>query len=233
MGVAPPTLVLMRVSSVHAHWTNFKKLDHLLKQCTKCQTFYKHSEYRVQLSRAASEGRGLFDGKRLWMEMSICRQCRPKPRPYTSMTERELNTLVLSNDITREYADQILSTRATNARRKMSNAVKKRWQRERLARVKPALDLCASERNSVKTQLRCATKSGKPDVIAFCEMYLQVISDYANSVRVSQKLHDVPSETKANVFDAWHACGKTRGPMLFSKLADILSASQPESENGE
>ena len=203
-----------------------------MKQCGQCQEFYRLSEYRVRLSRAASEGRGLYDGKRQWMEMSICRQCRPKPRPYTSMTERELNTLVLSNDITREYADQILSTRERNARRKMSNAVKKRWERERLARVKPALDLCAAERNAVKAQLRYALANDKREVIAFCEMYLQVINEYANSVRVSKEIHDVPSATKVQVFDAWHACSNARGPVLFSQLADILSASQqPESRN--
>ena len=202
-----------------------------MKQCGQCKEFYRLSEYRVRLSRAASEGRGLFDGKRQWMDMSICRQCRPKPRPYTSMTERELNTLVLSNDITRAYADQILSTRAANARRKMSNAVKKRHARDRLARVKPVLDLCAAERNAAKAQLRYAMKNGKARVIAFCETYLQVIDDYANSVRVSKEIHDVPSATKACVLAAWHACDKARGPMLFSQLADILSASQqPESE---
>jgi len=201
-----------------------------MKQCGQCKTFYKASAFRVRLSRAASEGRGLFDGKRLWMELSICRQCRPKRRPYTSMTERELNTLVLSNDITREYADKILATRERNARRKMSNAVKKRWERDRLARVQPALDLCIAERNAVNAQLRYATKNGKRDVIAFCETYLQVINEYAERVRVSKQLHGIPSATRARVLAAWHACARARGPMLFSQLADILSASQPESE---
>jgi len=205
-----------------------------MKQCGQCKIFYRLSEYRVRLSRAASEGRGLYDGRRLTMEMSICRQCRPKARPYTAMTERELNTLVMSGDITRKYADQILSTRATNARRKMSNAVKKRWERERLARVQPALDLCAAERRAVKAQLQYATENDKRVVIAFCEMYLQVIDEYASSVRVSKKIHDIPSATRACVLAAWHVCDKARGPMLFSQLADILSASQqPEDEDGE
>jgi hypothetical protein len=146
------------------------------------------------------------------------------------MTERELNTLVLSGDITRTYADQILSTRATNARRKMSNAVKKRHARDRLARVKPVLDLCAAERNAVNAQLRYAMKNDKPVVVSFCTMYLWVINEYAHSVRVSKEIHDVPSEAKVRVLAAWHACDKARGPMLFQKLADILSASQPESE---
>lgn len=197
-----------------------------MKQCGQCKTFYKPSEFRVRLSRAASEGRGLYDGHRLTMEMSICRQCRPKPRPYTAMTERELNTLVLSRDITREFADGILRTRATNARRKMSTAVTKRWERERLARVKPALDLCSVERRAVKDQLRYATENGKTRVTAFCETYLQVIDEYAKQVRDSKKIHDIPSATRARVLAAWHACDKARGPMFFSKLADILSASQ-------
>jgi aldehyde:ferredoxin oxidoreductase len=147
------------------------------------------------------------------------------------MTERELNTLVLSRDITREFADGILRTRATNARRKMSTAVTKRWERERLARVKPALDLCSVERRAVKDQLRYATENGKERVIAFCETYLQVIDEYEATLRISKEIHDIPSATKVRVFDAWHACSNARGPMLFSKLADILSASQqPESE---
>ena len=147
------------------------------------------------------------------------------------MTERELNTLVLSKDITREYADQILSTRERNARRKMSNAVTKRWERERQARIQPALDLCRDERRLAKAQLRYATANDKSEVIAFCEAYLQAINEYAERLRISKEIHDIPSATKVRVFDAWHACGKTRGPMLFSQLADILSASHnPESE---
>jgi hypothetical protein len=150
------------------------------------------------------------------------------------MTERELNTLVLSNDITREYADQILSTRERNARRKMSDAVKKRWERERQARIQPALDLCRDERRLAKAQLRYATANDKREVIAFCGTYLQVIDEYEATLRISKEIHDIPSATKVRVFDAWHACSNARGPMLFSKLADILSASQqPESEDAD
>jgi hypothetical protein len=83
----------------------------------------------------------------------------------------------------------------------------------------------------VKDQLRYATENGKERVIAFCETYLQVIDEYAKQVRDSKKIHDIPSATRVRVFNAWHACDKARGPMLFSKLADILSASHnPESE---
>jgi hypothetical protein len=163
--------------------------------CSRCNTIKPIAEFKRYLTNAEALSRGYAANYKVEVESSVCKACRPKPRPINKLRAGELRQRVASGDIDAVTAAHVLNKRNARAKlaRKMYGAkqAQKKWDADLKALLKPM----SAHITSVDNWLRYQTKKGvAPDApsVVFMVGYLALLRRQREHIKYDQLMSPKP-----------------------------------------
>jgi hypothetical protein len=210
-------------------------------QCVKCREIKPIADFKAHLTRAQGVARGNKNNYRVEIESSLCKVCRPKPKPLRKLTAKEMQNRVTSGDLHPFIMRKQLEDRAELTRAKQSAGAHALHAKRRASHWAPILQALIKEINKVRDQKKYAKAHAYPEVLAFAETYHRELISLRTLLRVNSTKPDnrpdtphwqdqVTAQTRITVCDTWDAIPlplrvKMRIPALLA--ADYQDAAVP------
>jgi hypothetical protein len=144
------------------------------KQCKKCRAIKPLAEFKRKLSRAQSIAKGYSGNYQLEVESAMCKACRPKTKPASVLTKKELHNKIMSGDLREHQAEEILERRAQLKPLKQGMASRKQWEKKWAGDLRALLKPMQEEIRSVERQIRYSC-TDQPERLKFFEWYVATL----------------------------------------------------------
>lgn len=149
--------------------------------CSVCKQVKNIAKFEQRVSRVGTTERGYAGAVRLAIEHTVCSDCRPKKKPLTKRTRKELYSMAAVGDIRRYKAEDIVRQQQADLKDKQKRAGRK--TAFNMHHKKPWAELSAAlakEQQAVRMQVYNLKKGGqdttKPALYAFATRYLAALS---------------------------------------------------------
>lgn len=163
--------------------------------CSSCNTIKPLKEFKRYLTNAEALSRGYAANYRVEVETTLCKSCRPKPRPITKLRAGEIRQRVASGDLDGVVAHSELSKRNVRAqiKRKMSSAAqaRARWNVQLKALLKPMSEHIIGVDNWIRYQKKRGTPSDAPSMV-FMGDYLALLRKERERIKFNQLMEPAP-----------------------------------------
>lgn len=141
------------------------------KVCTKCNEDHPLAHFKYRATYAQSKSWGRAGNVRMELESKLCRNCRPKRKPVSRLTKKEMHNKVQTGDMNAFIAKHEVAKRKQDAKNKQAIASRKRWEKLWKAELKQALAPITKEIVSARNAHLYAKEKGYVDKAEFYKEY--------------------------------------------------------------
>ena len=153
------------------------------------------------------------------VESKICSNCRPKSKPPTKLSAKEIHNKVQTGDMNSYMAQQLRIKQQQTERNKQGMAARKRWLKAWKAELKEALAPITKEIISAKRAWEYARDKGYVAKAEFYFEYMGMLKRAKEYAEYSHTLH--PRRPASAEWDDYVE------PEVFTKIRDMWAALPP------
>ena len=114
------------------------------------------------------------------LESKLCRNCRPKRKPVSRLTKKEMHNKVQTGDMNALIAKHEVAKRKLDAKNKQAISSRKRWEKQWKAELKEALAPITREITSARKAWEYAHDKGYVDKANFYQEYGELLRKEKN-----------------------------------------------------
>jgi hypothetical protein len=173
----------------------------LIRTCKRCKETLPLAEFRYKLTRAQMKAQGFAGNVLVTAEGKVCKYCRPRKKPLSKLTRKELVTKASSGDIHPLIAKSIIAERKVSRRAKQKAGRYEGWVKHWKAEHKRVLSGLPIEIHRVTGQARHALASRHMDRHKFFLMYLGELKRL--KARLFLEFRAKPAEPKFNCWQEY------------------------------
>ena len=131
-----------------------------IKTCAKCGESRPLKEFTYLATYAQSKAWGRAGNVRMEITSKLCKACRPKRKPTSKLTKKDLHNKVQTGDLNAYLAQNLLIVRQRDAHNKQAIASRKRWLKAWKVELRTALAPITREIVSAKRAYEYARNKG-------------------------------------------------------------------------
>lgn len=146
-----------------------------IKTCAKCGESRPLNHFTYLATYAQSKAWGRAGNVRMTLESKNCKACRPKRKPTTKLSAKEIHNKVQSGDMNSYIAQQLRIKQEQTERNKQAMAARKRWLKVWKAELKEALAPVTREIISARNAWQYAREKGFVDKAEFYHEYMGML----------------------------------------------------------
>lgn len=146
-----------------------------IKTCAKCGESRPLNHFTYLATYAQSKAWGRAGNVRMTLESKNCKACRPKRKPTTKLSAKEIHNKVQSGDMNALMAKHLREKQAQDERNKQAMAARKRWLKAWKAELKEVLTPIAQEIISARNVWKYARDKGYVDKAVFYHEYMGLL----------------------------------------------------------
>ena len=172
--------------------------DHAPKHgyCSHCKQVKPLAAFKVLLPRANTKANGYTGFYRVQTLDARCKDCRPKDKPLSQLSEKQIRNRMANGDITAPIAEALIKKRKQDLVLNRKRSTKVQWQTKWKAEWKALIKGIAPEFVAVRQQKKHAEYTARYGVIAYADGYLAVLEQVRNRLRVgASKVEQSPPHT--------------------------------------
>jgi hypothetical protein len=152
------------------------------KMCAKCGQAHPIKHFTYLATYAQSKAWGRAGNVRMEITSKLCKACRPKRKPTSKLTKKDLHNKVQTGDLNAYLAQNLLIVRQQDAHNKQGMASRKRWLKEWKAELKDALMPITKEIISARNTWTYAKDKGYVDKAEFYFKYHAILKHEKNHI---------------------------------------------------
>jgi hypothetical protein len=145
------------------------------KICAKCGQQHPLAHFKYRATYAQSKAWGRAGNVRMELESKNCRTCRPKRKPPTKLSAKEIHNKVQTGDMNVFMAKHLREKQAQDERNKQAMAARKRWEKQWKAELKEALAPLTKEITRARKAWEYAYDKGYVDKANFYQEYGELL----------------------------------------------------------
>jgi len=146
-----------------------------IKTCAKCGESRPLKEFTYLATYAQSKAWGRAGNVRMDITSKLCKACRPKRKPTSKLTKKDLHNKVQTGDLNAYLADKLLIVKQRDAHNKQAMAARKRWLKVWKAELAEALKPITKEIISARNTWTYARDRGYVDKAEFYFEYMGLL----------------------------------------------------------
>ena len=131
-----------------------------IKTCAKCGESRPLKEFTYLATYAQSKAWGRAGNVRMTLESKNCKACRPKRKPPTKLSAKEIHNRVQTGDMNVLVAKHLREKQAQDERNKQAMAARKRWLKVWRVELRTALAPITREIASARKACEYARNKG-------------------------------------------------------------------------
>ena len=159
------------------------------KTCAKCGESHPIAHFTYLATLAQSKAWGRAGNVRMTIESKNCKACRPKHKPRTKLSAKEIHNKVQSGDMNSYMAQQLRAKQAQKERNAQAKSARYRWVKEWKAELKEALAPITKEIISARNAHLYARDKGYVDKAEFYFEYHGMLKHEKTHAEMSYMLH--------------------------------------------
>lgn len=156
-----------------------------IKTCAKCGESRPLKEFTYLATYAQSKAWGRAGNVRMEITSKLCKACRPKRKPTSKLTKKDLHNKVQTGDLNAYLADKLLIVRQRDAHNKQAIASRKRWLKAWKAELKEILKPITKEIVSARNTWTYARDKGYVDKAEFYFEYMGLLKHEKAHIELS------------------------------------------------
>ena len=189
------------------------------KTCAKCGESHPIAHFTYLATYAQSKAWGRAGNVRMSLESKNCKACRPKRKPPTKLSAKEIHNRVQTGDMNSFIADKLREKRQRDARNKQGMASRNRWYSEWKAELKDALMPITREIVSARNAWVYAKEKGYVDKAEFYFEYMGLLQKAKNWTEMNQM-----TNPRRPASARW---ADYISPEVFTRVRDMWAALPP------
>jgi len=142
-----------------------------IKTCAKCGESRPLNEFTYLATYAQSKAWGRAGNVRMTLESKHCKNCRPKRKPVSKLSAKEIHNRVQSGDMNALMAKHLREKQAQNESNKQGMSARKRWLKAWKVELRTAIAPITREIISAKRAWEYARDKGYIDKATFYHEY--------------------------------------------------------------
>ena len=189
------------------------------KTCAKCGESHPIAHFTYLATYAQSKAWGRAGNVRMSLESKNCKACRPKRKPTTKLSAKEIHNKVQSGDMNALMAKHLRIKQQQTEHNKQAMAARKRWLKEWKEELKTALTPLTKEIVSARNAHLYARDKGYVDKAEFYFEYMGLLQKAKNWAEMNQMTN--PRRPAS----AWWA--DYIEPEVFTRVREMWAALPP------
>lgn len=146
-----------------------------IKTCAKCGESRPLNDFTYLATYAQSKAWGRAGNVRMTLESKHCKDCRPKRKPISKLSAKEIHNKVQSGDMNSLMAKHLKEKQAQDEHNKQAMASRKRWLKVWREELKTALTPLTKEIVSARNTWHYARDKGYVDKAVFYHEYMGLL----------------------------------------------------------
>ena len=146
-----------------------------IKTCAKCGESRPLNQFTYLATYAQSKAWGRAGNVRMEITSKLCKACRPKRKPTSKLTKKDLHNKVQTGDLNAYLAQNLLIIKQRTAHNKQAIASRKRWLKAWKVELRTALAPITREIVSAKRAYEYARDKGYVDKAEFYFRYHAIL----------------------------------------------------------
>ena len=155
------------------------------KRCAKCGEVRSIDHFLYHATRAQSQAWGYAGSVLLQLESKNCKACRPKRKPPSKLSDKELHNKSISGDMNSFIVKHLRQERKLKAHNAQSLAARKRWVKQWQADLTAQLAPIAKEIISARNAWKYARNAGHTYRAEFFFEYMGGLKSAVNTARLT------------------------------------------------
>ena len=156
-----------------------------IKTCAKCGESRPLNEFTYLATYAQSKAWGRAGNVRMTLESKNCKACRPKRKPPTKLSAKEIHNKVQTGDMNALMAKHLRIKQQQTEHNKQAMAARKRWLKVWKEELKTALTPLTKEIVSAKRAYEYAKEKGYVDKAEFYFRYHAILKHEKAHIELS------------------------------------------------
>lgn len=144
--------------------------------CEKCKAIKPLADFKKYLTLTESKARGYVGQVRVQVESRFCKACRPKKKPISKLTSKELQNKAVSGDLSPTVVAHRKAAIYVKAHAAQVAGGHKGQHAKRLNEWSGVLDAMQIELNKVRQQEKYCLMHGPAEMAMFFRAYIGVVS---------------------------------------------------------
>ena len=159
-----------------------------IKTCAKCGESRPLNDFTYLATYAQSKAWGRAGNVRMSLESKNCKACRPKRKPPTKLSAKEIHNRVQTGDMNVLVAKHLREKQAQDERNKQAMAARKRWLKVWKAELADVLAPIKWEIVSARNAWMYARRNGYVDKATFYHEYMGLLKHEKTHAEMSYML---------------------------------------------
>lgn len=147
----------------------------LTKTCTKCKATKPLAAFRYKLTRAQAKQQGYAGNVLVTAEGKVCTDCRPKRKPLSKLTNKELEAKAATGDVPVAIAKARIAQHKKDANLLRKRARVERWHEVWADAWSPIWEAMQKDIEGANGKATYYRKRKVPEKMAFYEAYTQAL----------------------------------------------------------
>ena len=156
-----------------------------IKTCAKCGESRPLKEFSYLATYAQSKAWGRAGNVRMEITSKLCKACRPKRKPTSKLTKKDLHNKVQTGDLNAYLAQNLLIIKQRTAHNTQSLSSRKRWLKAWKAELTEALKPITKEIVSARNAYLYAKDKGYVDKAEFYFRYHAILKHEKAHIELS------------------------------------------------
>ena len=208
-----------------------------IKTCAKCGESRPLKEFTYLATYAQSKAWGRAGNVRMEITSKLCKACRPKRKPTSKLTKKDLHNKVQTGDLNAYLAQNLLIIKQRTAHNKQAIASRKRWLKAWKVELRTALAPITREIVSAKRAYEYARDKGYVDKAEFYFRYHAILKHEKAHVEYSYMTNPRRPQSARwadylgdNVFTIVREMWAALPPVFKTGKIPLLITHRPEAE---
>ena len=190
-----------------------------IKTCAKCGESRPLNDFTYLATYAQSKAWGRAGNVRMSLESKNCKACRPKRKPPTKLSAKEIHNRVQTGDMNVLVAKHLREKQAQDERNKQAMAARKRWLKVWKAELADALKPITKEIASARKAWEYARDKGYVDKAEFYFEYHAMLKHEKTHAEMQQLIN--PSRPPSSRWADYV------GSAVFTRVREMWAALPP------
>ena len=196
-----------------------------IKTCAKCGESRPLNDFTYLATYAQSKAWGRAGNVRMTLESKNCKACRPKRKPPTKLSAKEIHNRVQTGDMNVLVAKHLREKQAQDERNKQAMAARKRWLKVWKAELADVLAPIKWEIVSARNAWMYARRNGYVDKATFYHEYMGLLKHEKTHAEMSYML-----TPRRPVSARW---ADYISPEVFTRVRDMWAGLPPVYKAGK
>ena len=156
-----------------------------IKTCAKCGESHPLNQFTYLATYAQSKAWGRAGNVRMEITSKLCKACRPKRKPTSKLTKKDLHNKVQTGDLNAYLAQNLLIIKQRTAHNKQAISSRKRWLKAWKVELRTALAPITREIVSARKAWEYAKDKGYVDKAEFYFRYHAILKHEKAHIELS------------------------------------------------